>query len=470
MIVAFGSEVYGATASIAQFLSYITLLEGGIGGVARAELYEPLAKRDYGMVSNVYHAAKRLFFCVGGVFIVYALIVAFFYHDIADTPFDRTFTFLLVCVISISTVGQYFGGIAYQTLLNADQKRYICNLVVILTTVLNTVTIVVLTYFGCSVITVKLVSSCIFVLRPILFFLYVRKNYSFPRPQKNVSALKQKWTGLGQHLAYFFHTNTDVVLLTLLADLKTVSVYSVYNLIIASMRNLVISFAGGMEAAFGEMIAKKEPDALRSAFRKYQFMLSAVSTVMFGSTALLIIPFVRLYTADVSDADYVQPIFACVLIFAEMINCVMQPCSSLPISANKMKETRWGAYGEVSLNIVLSLLLIRWNPLLGVAIGTLAATAFKGIYYMIYAGRRVLCIRIRELMKSFVFAILSVGACAVLGITLMEKIAVTSFSVWVLWAIGVFLIVLAVTLMIGKFLYPEELKSVFNAVKIKYKR
>lgn len=46
MISAFGSEAYGATSSITQFLAYITLLEGGIGGVARAALYKPLADHD----------------------------------------------------------------------------------------------------------------------------------------------------------------------------------------------------------------------------------------------------------------------------------------------------------------------------------------------------------------------------------------------------------------------------------------
>ena len=35
MIDTFGSTAYGITISIAQFLSYITLLEGGIGRVAR---------------------------------------------------------------------------------------------------------------------------------------------------------------------------------------------------------------------------------------------------------------------------------------------------------------------------------------------------------------------------------------------------------------------------------------------------
>ena len=42
LIGSFGSEAYGISVSITQFLSYITLLEGGIGGVARAELYPSL--------------------------------------------------------------------------------------------------------------------------------------------------------------------------------------------------------------------------------------------------------------------------------------------------------------------------------------------------------------------------------------------------------------------------------------------
>ena len=39
MIDTFGSEAYGATTSIAQFLSYIALFEGGIGRVARTRIW-----------------------------------------------------------------------------------------------------------------------------------------------------------------------------------------------------------------------------------------------------------------------------------------------------------------------------------------------------------------------------------------------------------------------------------------------
>ena len=56
MIDTFGSEAYGATTSVAQFLSYISLLEGGIGRAARGELYKPLADGDVQSISRVFLA------------------------------------------------------------------------------------------------------------------------------------------------------------------------------------------------------------------------------------------------------------------------------------------------------------------------------------------------------------------------------------------------------------------------------
>lgn len=61
MIGTFGSEAYGATSSITQFLAYITLLEAGIGGVARSALYKPLADNDDYMISAVVCEIKRFF-------------------------------------------------------------------------------------------------------------------------------------------------------------------------------------------------------------------------------------------------------------------------------------------------------------------------------------------------------------------------------------------------------------------------
>ena len=463
MIGAFGSVVYGATTSITQFLSYISLLEGGIGRVARGALYKPLAERDERGISRVYHAIKRFFGVVGLAFVAYTLVMAFVYHDIARIRvFDRPFTFALVWAISLSTLAKYLGGIANLTLLNADQKQYVTNLIITGTTVVNTLLIVLLVMADSSVLLVKLGSSLIFIARPLLYSFYVKKHYRLPPVPKEEATLPHKWNGLGQHMAYFLHTNTDVVILTLCADLRFVSVYAVYHLIITSIRNITSSFSGGMEAALGDMIAKGEQTALKKAYDRYKLLLSTVTTVLFGVAAVMILPFVKLYTAGIHDAEYIQPVFALLLLLAEAVNCLMLPCSTLPISANRLKETQWGAYGEAIVNITLSLALVWWDPLVGVAVGTLAAALFKGVFYMQYAVRHILHIPLRRLMRPQLIRLLLLLGIAVGGMWGSAYVPMDNFLVWCLWAVPVFLLIAAITLAANYLLEPETFRQLFR--------
>ena len=126
MIGTYGSEVYGATASIAQFLGYISLLEAGIGGVARSAFYKPLADNDQHQISVVLHEIKRFFRVIGLIFIIYVIVLACVFNKIAHVAcFDYLTTALLVGAISISTLMQYFFGISNMVLLQAAQKIYI---------------------------------------------------------------------------------------------------------------------------------------------------------------------------------------------------------------------------------------------------------------------------------------------------------------------------------------------------------
>lgn len=460
MIGAFGSVVYGATVSIAQFLSYISLLEGGIGRVTRGALYKPLAERDSVQISKIYQAARQFFRVVGGCFCVYTIVLALSYHDLAEiTVFSREYTFFLVVVISLSTIATYFGGIGNMTLMHADQRQYLTNTIITVTNVINTLCIVLLVKMNADVLTVKLFSSIVFIVRPILYSWYVRKHYDLPKVEKDASALSQKWTGIGQHIAYFLHTNTDVVLLTLLADLKMVAVYSIYHLVVNSIWNISSSFAGGMEAAFGEMIAKREDEAFRKAYRSYKSIIAFVSLVLFSCAAVLIIPFVKLYLADVSDADYVRPLFGLLLLLAEFINSIALPCTTMPISANHLKQTRLGSYGEAVLNISLSLLLIQWNPLLGVAIGTLCASVFKNIYYMVYSARHLLRCGIWSVLGRFLACVGVMLAVSVAGMHFLMNVQMANFLVWMGWGVvSVFVtgIVAAVFCMAA---FPQEAKQ-----------
>ena len=437
LLASFGSEAYGICASITQFLSYIMLLESGIGGVARAKLYAPLARRDMCEVGAVYNAIRRFFYYVAAAFVVYSVLLGLTYHDLAGVMlYSRPYIFALVLTIGLSTLAKYMGGLANLTLIVADQRQYVNNCIMIAAAIVNAAAVVLLTQLKTQLLWVKLGSSLIFAVRPLLYRLYVKKHYPLPKAGKTSAVLDQKWTGIGQHIAYFLHMNTDIVLLTLFADVKLVAVYAVYNMVIGSIRAITESFSSGMEAKFGELIAKGRLDRLRRAFWRYQTLIISVSVVLFSCTGALIVPFVRLYTKGITDADYIQPVFALVLLMAEAVNCMMLPCSGLPAAANRFRQTRWGAYGEAAINIILSCALIHWSPLIGVALGTLTATVFRSVYYMAYYGRHILHIPLSKLLVRFAAAAALLGALAAAGCRLLQGIAIDNYFQWVLWGLA----------------------------------
>lgn len=464
LIGAFGSEAYGATASISQFLAYVTLLEGGIGGVARAALYKPLATGDLDAVSAVVSELKRFFRVVAWIFAGYALVLAFSFKSISSTEvLDHVVSFWLVIVISISTFAQYFIGITNGVLLQAAQKQYVTTTVFMGTVVLNTLLTMVLVKCNCSLITVKLVSSGVFILRPVAQWLYVRWHYRLKKcPRSSKPILTQKWTGLGQHIAFFLHSNTDIAVLTLFADLKQVSVYAVYNMVVSHIQSLCVSFSSGAEAVFGDMLAKDEREALNKSFSGYETLLSIVAVTLFSMTAVLILPFVRLYTAGITDVDYYAPAFSLVICLASLLYCLRLPYHAVTIAAGHFKQTRLAAYGEVLINVGLSLLLVFRLQLLGVAIGTLAATGFRLIYYVVYLSKRIVNRKISLFLKRTIINGVCFTGSFLCGNLLTGLMPLDNYLQWALCAVAVGIATLIITLGVQSLFYWEDTKKLLK--------
>ncbi|MBE6731220.1 MAG: sugar isomerase [Ruminococcaceae bacterium] len=458
MIGAFGSEAYGATTSIAQFLSYIALLEGGIGGVARAVLYKPLSENDTDTMGYIMGEIKKFFRVVAFIFGFYVLILAFGFKSVSHLESMEWFTsFLLVIVISISTFGQYYIGISNAILLQAAQKSYITNLISIGATIINAVSTVLLVYFNCSLIIVKLISSCIFFMRPVVMWLYVKKNYSFEaRIDKTKTYLKAKWTGLGQHIAFFLHSNTDIVVLTVMADLSMVAVYSVYNMIISHMQNLAMSFVSGMEALFGDMIARNEKEKLKVTFSTYENILSLVSIILFSSAAVLIVPFIKIYMSGITDTNYTQPVFAVIMTLTALSYCLRLPYHSAVIAAGHFKETKLSAYGEAFINIGLSVVLVYKFGLIGVAAATLIATWFRFIYYVIYLSKNIFNREIKLFIKRFIINLTTLHSNFIVGYLIVSAFDISDYFSWVICGAVTSVVITVITFIINFCFYKND--------------
>lgn len=459
----FGSEIYGATTSIGQFLGYIVLLEGGIGAIARAVLYKPLADNNIEKISAVLSEIKRFFMIVGCIFGVYVAVLACCFQSISHIKvLDWTSTCLLVIAISISTFTQYFIGISNAVLIQASQKSYVTNIINIVGTVLNVVVIVIFINSGYNIIVVRLASSVAFTIRPVLQWLYVKKNYALRKTKRQKDVLENKWTGIGQHIAYFLHTHTDVLVLTLFSNLLLVAVYSVYNMVISAIQNIVVSFSTGMEALFGDMYARKEKQLLNKTFSEYETLISCIAIVLFSTTIVMVTPFIKLYTNGITDVNYIQPTFGVVLSIAAILFCMRSPYHSMVTAAGHFKQTRWAAYGEAVINIIMSITLVKQFGLIGVAIGTVCATAFRFTYYAVYLSKNILNRNIGLWFKR-----LGVNAGLLTCIVFISNFAIKNIEIenyfcWTLASAGVFFIAMLISFVGYFFFYNEDIRKLLH--------
>lgn len=469
ILAAFGSEVHGLTSSITQFLSYISLMEAGTGSVVKAALFKPLAAGDHEGVSATLNACKKFFRTIALIFLAYVLILAVIYPFFsANQSFTYDFIFTLVLILGISTFSQYFFCLTYRILLQADQKIYFDNFLQIITLILNFIMSAVLIYGGAGIRMVKLVSALVCLITPIAINIYVRKKYSINKKAvANKDSLKNRWDGLGHHIAFFVHKNTDIVILTFFSNLNEVSVYAVYNMIVSAIQGLLSSLSSSVTSKFGELFAKDDKSKLELAFSQYETLIFAIATLLFSITGIMIIPFVEYYTMDIIGVNYIRPWFAYFIVFAEFIYAIRAPYSNLVFAVGEFKETRNGAIIEAIINIVISISLVWWLGIIGVAIGTLAAMLYRTLDYVIYLNKHV----IHRPIKIFVKNILMNTSVFVLGLVLcnlciLPLFTFNSFLIWTVCAVIVSIIMLvlifAFQMLFNKKYFLSSLKFFLN--------
>ena len=452
---AFGSTYNGAITSITQFLSIVTLLRAGVGGVTRAALYKPLAENNTDAISAIMNATKifmkKIAFIFCGGLCVFAVIFPFILKD-----FEWIFTFSLVLIMGISTFLQYYFAISYQMLLVADQRQYVSALLQCVSMILNLLTSIVLILLGFGIHVVKLGSALVYCINPIFTVLYCQRKYHINKKiTPDFSALSQRWDAFMHQLAGYVQENTDVTVLTICSNVREVSVYSVYYLICNGIKKLISTLTTGLEAAFGNMIALNDYNALNLNVKRTEFILYSIASILYSCLLVLIIPFISVYTAGITDANYIRPAFAVVITAAEFIFCIRTPYQNIVEAAGHFKQTKKGAIAEAIINLGISITLVINYGLIGVAIGTLVSMVIRTFELAHYASKYILKRRFSYVIRRFIISICEITIIYLIAEAL-PTIAITDYLSWFSYAVLIAVIAVLVTLLFS-FIFDRAL-------------
>lgn len=431
----FGSEVNGLVSSLNQFLGYISLFEGGITGVVTASMYEPIVKQDQYRISQTIKTADLFFRKIAIIFLIYTVILSIIYPFMVDTDFSFVYICSLTWILCISLFVQYFFSLSMKVLLIADKKIYIVCITQIVIVLLNTLLTVMIARTCSSIHLIRLCSSCLYILQPVVFNYNIKKSFCINRSvETNQKMIAQRWNGFGINMAAFIHNNTDIVVLTLLASLKDVSVYSVYFLVVAGLKSLIISVSNSMAPNIGQVFAGGNYEILRNSFRKYEFTVLYLTYITFTVGGLCITPFVQLYTSSIHDADYNHPLFGWIIVAAEMVFCIREPYVTIAYAANRFKDFTKIAYLEAILNIVLSVMLVMSFGIVGVAVGTLISMGYRTVMQIKYLHWHILHKKMFGLFRNIIG--FSIGALIMIIFSKnMFDIGTLNVTNWILFAL-----------------------------------
>ena len=443
---AFGSTYNGLTTSITQFLSVVTLLRAGVGGVTRAALYKPLAENDIDKISAIVNATKNFMRKIAWIFAGGLVVFAFVYPMLVSESFEYVFTCTLVLIMGIATFLQYYFAITYQMLMIADQRQYVTAVIQSFTMVLNLIVFVILVRLGGGIHVVKLGGAAVYCLNPLLTVIYIKRKYKLKKDVvPDYTAISQRWDALTHQVAAYVQENTDVMVLTAFSTITEVSVYSVYYLVANGVKKLLATITVGIEAAFGNMLALDDYSGLRRNMIRVEYLLFSISTIAYSCLFILVVPFVSVYTAGVTDANYFRPVFALLLAASQFVSCIRTPYQNVVDAAGHFKQTRNSAIIEAVLNITISIFVVIRFGLIGVVIGTLLSTLYRTIYLVIYASKNILHRTCGYFLKRIACSIFEIGAIYVLTSVVVNE-NVSGYVSWFLYAIQVAVISIAVVL------------------------
>lgn len=387
----YGSEVNGLLSSVTNIYAYIAIVESGIAAASCQALYDPIAGNARGRINAVLAATHRYYQKTGLIYFGLVLAFAAIYPLSIRTEIPYTSIVLIILFNGIGNVVNYFFHGKYLILLKADGKNYIRTGMEMVTNALKQVMKIVFIGLGYDVVSVQLAAMLVSFLQMAYITGYIRKHYSWIdlKAEPDLGAISQSKHVVVHELNYFLTSNVDTLLLTYFTDLKTVSVYALYNMLYGMIYRVLKTVRDAVEYKIANLFFgdRKRFDSIFRAFEVY-YITFAFS--LFSIANYFILPFIAVYTRDVYDVSYVEPSLPILFAMIGLLAAGRYPSSAMIHISGHFRQTQKGATIDTMINLIVSVILVQRYGIVGTLLGTIAALLYHAIYLVQYVDRNIL--------------------------------------------------------------------------------
>lgn len=218
----------------------------------------------------------------------------------------------------------------------------------------------------------------------------------------------------------------------------------------------------------GELWAKKELIELNETFGWFEWLIHTGTVFFFGCTGVLMIPFVQVYTKGITDANYIQPLFAVLITVANAGHCLRLPYNIMILVGGHYKQTQSNYITAAIVNIVISVVAVKQWGLIGVAIGTLVAMLYQTIWMAIYDNKNLIRWPIKKFVKQCSVDLITAVVAAVISIQF--HLIQEEYFYWFILALETAIVWIVVILVVNRIFYKEKIEKIFEKLRLKKQR
>ncbi|MDW7657500.1 MAG: polysaccharide biosynthesis C-terminal domain-containing protein [Bacillota bacterium] len=367
-----GQETLGAYQLFAQIFMYLTLVEAGFGTAIMYKLYKPAKEQDLIKINQLLSGCRVIFNIVALVIFGIGLVLSFGLDlFIKDRTLDYGYIQIAFLLNLMANAVNYF-FITFSIIYNINQKKYKTNLVTQALVITRSVIEIVLLTVGGDLIAITTLGLGFNLLIQVIIRWMAKRE--FPGLDVNV---KDKDFSIRQDVKHILPlkitsligNNIDIIVISSFLGLGHVAVYTAYNYIVNTFRNIMNKFSDAALSSIGNLTVSDDKDDY-AFFREYNSFIFFVSGILCVPLFLVLNPFIRLWVGETMMVSELTVFLFVAILFTAIIRA---PAGSYITVYGLFKETKPAAYIEMLINLMLTLVLVHFFGITGVLAATVVA-------------------------------------------------------------------------------------------------
>ncbi len=467
ILTTFGSDYNGINSTISQIISTLLILEGGFTLATNVALFSPFAQKEYSKINGILSATKNRFLRIGSVIFACGVLVAFIYPFTVTTSMPYwtmvalTFTVLVPASINIGI------SMKYRVVILAEQKEYIITMLNFITSTIGTILSIVAIKLGFNIVIVRSVHMVTTLICYALIIYYCKKNYPLINFKEKplYSEIKGTKDVIALKLTSLFYTTIPVIVISTIPGKGTLlaSVYSVYKSITIMIRNTMTAVINAPRLSFGVLMAEGRLKEAEKMFSIYELIACLANNIIIGTTCVLILPFIKIYTNGVSDISYNNPLLSIIMTATVLIEIIHIPSGQIIQMAGKFAVSK-----KIQLTACIALLITMvvgkyfWG-MFGVALSTLVAAIVLAILEMFYTRAKIFKSSFKKMWCTVLPTISIYIVSAFIGVS--QIIKCNNFFEFVFWGIVIVVALTIVSFVLYWITNREVLKATIGIFK-----